>query len=510
MVPRCYASLAKQCLGHIMRLFPSSLRSQQQPNSTRRQFRRGFEGLENRSLLAADLSVDSFTADGVNLVVDYSIAQQMATEFSIAIYRSFDGVSQDQLLLTQPVFSGWGVGSHQVTIPAAFSEFMEDYQLIAVIDSAAEITESDETNNQAVFAGGVFVDDDGVLQVHGTEDADYVSVYVDGYLQLDFNSVTYAYLETEVAGISIRTHAGDDWVLADAYLAQDLLVYGGADNDVLLGGAGNDTFFGGAGSDYLIGGSGGDSLYGEAGDDYLSGDDGDDLLEGGDGYDAVYGGAGADTLGDSTADPYAWGYGDILEAGEGDDIIYGTGGDDVINGGAGNDTIYGLGGNDQLFGDEGNDYLDGGEGDDFLYGGAGSDTLYGRGGYDSLFGEDGDDYLYGGSEDDYLVGGNDHDLHDPGSEAGDSVGDRPSFSNLSYTYSGALRRVSVSGCILDDEPFTNLCVYYSGAAEGTISLSETGTFAYFIEVPEFPSKWLYLDFTDAEGLQAQRMIITLT
>lgn len=487
----------------MMRLFASMPRlfSKQLPIGASRNSNRTFESLESRSLLAADLSINSFTSDGVNLVVDFNISEELTTEFNIAIYRSFEGISQDQFLVSKRIVGGLGIGNHQVTLPAAFSDFLADHQLIAVLDNDAEIPELDEWNNQVAFLGGVFVDADSIVQVHGTEFADIISVYQQGALHFELNGLSYAFQETEVAGISIRVHAGNDWVLVDSSLAQAVLVYGGADNDVLLGGAGNDMLFGGSGSDSIIGGEGADLLVGEAGDDYLRGDDGDDLLDGGEGCDALSGGAGADTLWAGSGESSYYGYGDSLEAGEGDDLIFGTNGDDNIYGGGGNDTIYGLGGNDQLFGDDG---------DDFLYGGAGSDTLFGQQGCDWLFGEDGDDYLYGATEDDYLDGGSGHDTYDLRVETGDTIGDRPRFTNVNYQYNGPEQGIYLSGEIVDDEEFANLSVLYSGLAQGRIPIAEAGSFEFFLNVTDLGDGWLYLDFTDAEGLRASQFVMQFT
>ena len=271
-----------------------------QPQGKGRKSRRQFESLESRSLLAADLSINSFTSDGVNLVVDFSIAQEETSEFSIAIYRSFDGVTPDELLVSRWIDAGLGIGSHQVIIPAAFTDLVADYELFAVIDDGSAIMEAEEGNNQASFGGGAFVDAAAVLQVHGTMAGDIVTIYDNGYLNVDYNNTVYSYLSTEIAAIAVRTHGNQDYVLVDYTLMASVKAFGGDDNDFLLGGAGNDLFFGGNGDDYLIGGGGNDLLFGEAGFDALYGDEGDDYLIGGEDLDLIYGGDGADTIGEST------------------------------------------------------------------------------------------------------------------------------------------------------------------------------------------------------------------
>jgi Ca2+-binding RTX toxin-like protein len=65
--------------------------------------------------------------------------------------------------------------------------------------------------------------------------------------------------------------------------------------DVLLdGGAGDDVLWSSAGHDTLLGGDGNDNLYGGAGDDALFGGTGNDTLDGGPGADAMTGGTGND------------------------------------------------------------------------------------------------------------------------------------------------------------------------------------------------------------------------
>jgi hypothetical protein len=479
------------------------------PPSFARRSRRAFESLEARSMLAADLSIEAFGSDGVDFVIDYQVTQASVSPFNIAIYRSFDGVSRDQLLLSRRIDTGLGLGAHQVTLAADFSDLAADYQLIAVIDNSAEISEADESNNQAAFLGGAFLDADGVLQVHGTEYGDYASLYAYDYLYLDFNGSSFTYELSDVTGVALRTHAGNDGVYVDYAFSYAVLAYGGADHDFFIGGAGDDTFYGGSGNDYLVGGEGHDQLFGEEGDDYLVGDSGDDRLVGGEGIDYLYGGAGDDTLGDSGGSSYAID-GDLIYGDDGDDVIYGTNGHDYLFGGEGDDTMYGLGGSDQLFGDNGNDYLDGGAGDDYLYGGSGNDTLHGGSGYDSLFGEEGDDALYGESENDYLVGGSGHDQHSDGGQSGDIIEDRPSFANIFYQYNGQEKNIFVSGNVIDDEDVSNLSVHYSGMANGSAAVGEAGDFEIFASISNLGCGWFNLNFTDAEGLEAPQLVMHFT
>ncbi len=70
----------------------------------------------------------------------------------------------------------------------------------------------------------------------------------------------------------------------------DDLLYGGDGKDTLYGGDGKDALYGGAGKDYLDGGAGADTLKGGAGDDLLMFDAQDLLMDGGDDMDVLLAG----------------------------------------------------------------------------------------------------------------------------------------------------------------------------------------------------------------------------
>lgn len=176
-------------------------------------------------------------------------------------------------------------------------------------------------------------------------------------------------------------------------------------NVVLEGGAGDDVLLGGSGHDWLQGGDGADTLAGGNGDDVLLADTEDVTaahqhgsgVNGGDGFDlllvtgnaalnidadsfhveAISTGAGNDNL-HGASDAVNYGF----DAGGGDDTLVSAGGNDVLTGGAGNDLLDSGAGNDQLLGGEGKDVLKGGAGDDLLAGGSGADKLEGGAGND--------------------------------------------------------------------------------------------------------------------------------
>ncbi|WP_313213500.1 calcium-binding protein [Stenotrophomonas acidaminiphila] len=109
---------------------------------------------------------------------------------------------------------------------------------------------------------------------------------------------------------------------------------------------------------------------------------GDDILIGGQGSDTIFGGNGNSEIGSSIGMDD-----DIIIAGAGSDTVYAEGGDDIVDAGGGNDTIYGGDGADYIFGREGDDKLNAGgsravadivfheTADDFLVGGEGNDEM---------------------------------------------------------------------------------------------------------------------------------------
>lgn len=215
---------------------------------------------------------------------------------------------------------------------------------------------------------------------------------------------------------------GDDIIDLSAHgaggidYAKDVLVQGGAGNDIIIGGAGKDNLQGDDGNDILFGWRGSDTVSGGAGDDILYGDDlgfngisGDDTLDGGSGNDILYGGRGKDKLtgGDGNDQLFGGAGDDNLAGGTGDDSLYGdddsVSGSDVLHGDAGNDQLFGGLGGDELYGDSGDDWLDGGAGNDYMHGGAGNDTIIAGAGNDVIDGSaDIDTIIFSGNRADYV------------------------------------------------------------------------------------------------------------
>lgn len=168
--------------------------------------------------------------------------------------------------------------------------------------------------------------------------------------------------------------------------APQLNFEGSADDDILIGNEEDNVMKGYAGEDILIGRKGNDNLQGGTDDDVLIGGSGNDLLNGGGGIDVMTGKRGNDTyLVDRLSDQ-------VVELpGQGNDTVKSTSsyrlGENIeklvltggkkrnATGNSGANTISGNRVANVLSGLEGNDKLYGGKGNDRLYGGAGRDTL---------------------------------------------------------------------------------------------------------------------------------------
>jgi Ca2+-binding RTX toxin-like protein len=187
---------------------------------------------------------------------------------------------------------------------------------------------------------------------------------------------------------------GGDGIDSINAISGDVAYGGEGNDSITFGAAQQANVYGGSGDDYINAtGAGADAnisysyIYGDDGDDTIfSGDDdtgqlivyggaGNDLISGADGTnDILYGGDGADTIyavgdGATTA-----GQNDTISGGAGADLLYGAQSADVIYGGEGNDTIF-----------YGGDGVDDTAAPAVLYGGEGADEFTFS---DDVFGQD--------------------------------------------------------------------------------------------------------------------------
>jgi Ca2+-binding RTX toxin-like protein len=109
------------------------------------------------------------------------------------------------------------------------------------------------------------------IVVNGTNGDDVILLVLDGSTLQVLGLAAQIVVENFEATDTIRILGlgGDDVIEASGVGSggPQLILDGGADDDVLIGGAGNDVLLGGAGDDVLLGGGGIDVLDGGEGDD---------------------------------------------------------------------------------------------------------------------------------------------------------------------------------------------------------------------------------------------------
>ncbi len=146
----------------------------------------------------------------------------------------------------------------------------------------------------------------------------------------------------------------------DARGAMNVLLNGGAGDDVLLGGDGADILEGGAGADCMLGGKGDDIVTFDVDDlEFRGGEGFDTLVFGGDGaididiagleFESLHGGDTHDRLANTGAISAQ------IFGGDGDDILESGTAGDILAGGNGNDRFVLGGGNDRVLGGDGTD-----------------------------------------------------------------------------------------------------------------------------------------------------------
>ncbi len=459
--------------------------------------------------MLTDIAINRFYADGRNLLVDYSISGTSVMPFAIGIYYSEDGqqIEQDRRLLLDSS-QAISPGSHTAVIEPRFSDLLLDYYLVAKVDALDQVLEQNEANNQLVFEGGVFVDRDQVVHVHGSDDfaGDLVQVRNAGDLAV---SLAYQprslppYLTPDSAPPPFMDVSGDYAVsLIDYSLTANQLsaeppfrqndrnifdVNGDgvvAPLDVLLvlnelRNAGvhritsesTDSPFVDVSGDNILSDSDAQLmtryLNASAGnpwtnptnrfdvdqDDQLSSEDAaiirNDLLNEGNTYHFPT---------DSVTQVH-------VRTHKGDDLV---------------DFGLHVGKETWIFGAEDNDQLLGGSADNWIDAGEGCDRLQGRSANDTLFGLEGDDILIAGEGDDFLRGGEGHDDFDAGTGF-----DNPEIIDNGQTGFGTLGQWSTreSSGFNRNDAFAQQAEH-PVRSEWTFEVPETGWYDVFVTWPD--------------------------
>ena len=442
-----------------------------QPLRQRR--RLGIEGLEQRRLMAGDISFNNGT-----------ITIEGANGFDSAEVR-FEGDRVEVSLLSQDLAEGdWDDHDYSNDIDDVErivfqgldgTDYFSVYQdMLAAGVDLSQITiefdggnQSDTFYNETIAAsiayGGGDVDylhgglgDDDLYGeagndfLHGREGDDYLHggldndtyVFAGGNLGLDTiaEQLNQGTDEIDLKNFNPSGATSADWVTVSltggeysgyfaGHLQINILLFQSMENidgslylrNVLIGNDQANTLVGAGYDDYLAGMGGGDTLYGYSGNDELYGGTGGDSLLGGAGHDML--------MGDEIGGWISVAWDDMLDANssftaeEFDDYLFSLNTANELDLMEDNEDAAEYGARDYLYGEIGNDVVYGGSGDDILRGDRGDDWLFGGNGFDSMHGDgysetatDGNDILHGGSATDYLFGrgGNDQLFGDDG------------------------------------------------------------------------------------------------
>jgi hypothetical protein len=253
--------------------------------------------------------------------------------------------------------------------------------------SAASVSPMFEALENRQFLSASLVN--GVLKVFGTAGADNITVGINSSdtskIAVQEGSAVKSFVRAKVKTISILSSDGNDHIVINNGIKQQITlklgegddsVHGGSGREIIFGGPGNDTVLAGGGSDFISGDAGNDNLSGGSGNDYVYGDEGNDSLKGDAGND-VLGGDWENKLVFSGEPPLmAFPGQDTLDGGDGNDWllcerrflgtegltrIFARNGADRLTGGAGNDVIdrgvQGIGDDDIITDEEPGDFV---------------------------------------------------------------------------------------------------------------------------------------------------------
>lgn len=280
-------------------------------SNARRKFPRlSLEQFESRDMLATDIAITGFDANGQHPVVHYNVSGENAAPFTIAIYGSVGGMAPT-MLGSKQVTSGadLAVGTdHAIELDGPLSSMSGDVTLTAIVDSAYQNMETNESNNQMAFQGGVFRSGNGELNVHGTIADDAVQVTGGTTLNVTFNAGAYTFTPSEITQIRVWGQNGNDTISADSSFTLPFVVFGGDGNDTITGGGGSNSLYGNAGDDTITGGSGPNMIDGGTGNNTI--------VTGGTGGGTTGGGStGGGTTGGSNTAPSILNFNAVLDTG---------------------------------------------------------------------------------------------------------------------------------------------------------------------------------------------------
>jgi len=181
----------------------------------------------------SQVNISAFHGDGQDLVVDYDVLFENATNAELTIYKVVDDV-KTVLVPTQSV-SGDTSASHSLTIPltTVISNPEEEFTLVASISSDNGFTRS------LKLEPGVFKDGGDHWHVHGDGGDDFVGITSAGVV-LDGQPHSYS---GPVNGVHAHLGAGEDFLGVDPFDGVAITLGGGKGDDYYVFGAATGTSY---------------------------------------------------------------------------------------------------------------------------------------------------------------------------------------------------------------------------------------------------------------------------
>lgn len=190
--------------------------------------------------------------------------------------------------------------SDNFTRPSVLSGASGDTLIVNVGPNAAQRLKGNTTDGaETIHVGGtnasvqVWSDSFNVPKLLAPLNVGVKTIVIDAGAGAD--TINLSQLNAPGIDVIVRGGAGND-VIIGAANAKSVTIYGDDGNDTITGGAAGEIIYGGAGNDTINSGSGNDTVNGGSGNDAINGGDGNDVLDGGAGDDTITRSAGDDSV----------------------------------------------------------------------------------------------------------------------------------------------------------------------------------------------------------------------
>ncbi len=235
-----------------------------------------------------DVTVANLVPVILNLSTDSSAVGDLGEGDTVTLSADFTDAG---LIDTHTATIDWGDGTTSVGVVNQTTGMVSaDHAYANGGTFEVTLTLVDNDSGAAIDTTGTVIAgvglNNGVLQIIGTNDNDFVKVYK-SWCSGDMKVLSRigggpiqweTFDSSNVDEIEIILGGGHDLGFVSRRIHVDATLDGGDGDDLLFGGSGNDVLLGGAGHDVLIGRRGRDLMIGGTGSDFILGNSGEDIL----------------------------------------------------------------------------------------------------------------------------------------------------------------------------------------------------------------------------------------